>query len=99
MHRHLVVPLDADLHAGASIWTASRSWNCDWLALTRQDRAGGAGKLLEVAARLELPISFLTNGAWSERSVEIATPDLVLAWLQRDVPAQPEGGCGAVAEA
>ncbi len=81
LHRHLVVPLDADLLEQAALWEAARRWNCDWTALTRLDRTRRPGKLLDLLARVSFPVSLCARGAWPEREPELAGPGQLADWL------------------
>lgn len=83
-HRHFVVPLDLDLREGGELWEAARLWNCDWIAATRLDRCRGAGKLLDLQARLQLPFSVYANGPWPEQEPVLAKADALAALIVRE---------------
>lgn len=73
-HRHLVYPLDRDPRDSTAIIEAARSWNCDWLALSRVDQTTRRGKLLDLLDRLPLPVSLVGDTAWPEGSPQLASP-------------------------
>ncbi len=71
--RHFVVPLDIDLQDATPLWTAARDWNCDWLTLTRLDLTARPGKLLDLCAAVQLPVSLLGEGPWPAGNVRPVT--------------------------
>jgi len=77
-HRHLIIPLDVDLHDCAPLWAAGRAWNCDWLALSRGDLSARFGKLLDMVEELPLPVSFLRQGPWPRGQLRIASSKLLV---------------------
>lgn len=77
-HRHLAVPMDRDFQDLAHLLQIVRSWNCDWLALTRMDGTRRAAKLLDLVENIPLPVSFtLENGAGSV-TIRRANPEQLL---------------------
>ena len=58
-HRHLVLPLDGDPRDQADLAPLTRTWNCDWLALTNTGRTRRWGKVLDLQRSLSLPLSLL----------------------------------------
>lgn len=72
-HRHLVVPLDRDLRDCDLLAEAARSWNCDWLALSRLDRTRMTGKILDLAERIPLPYSVCGEIQGAEHRLRIAS--------------------------
>ena len=78
VHRHLLLPVDADLAERERAWAVARTWNCDWLALTRLDLTARAGKLIDILLAAPLPLSLLSGGAWPGPGAEIATPARLL---------------------
>ena len=77
-HRHLIIPLDVDLHDCVPLWAAGRAWNCDWLALSRGDLSARSGKLLDMVEELPLPVSFLGQGPWPRGQLRIASSRLLV---------------------
>ncbi|MBU1071990.1 hypothetical protein KKG45_01950, partial [bacterium] len=71
VHRHLLLPLDADLAERERAWAEARTWNCDWLALTRLDLTARAGKLIDILLAAPLPLSLVNGGAWPGPGAEI----------------------------
>lgn len=71
-HRHLVVPLDRDLRDIGQLRAAARAWNCDWLAVSRMDRTGLMGKLLDLAETIPLPYSLCGESRGAEELLTIA---------------------------
>lgn len=72
-HRHLVVPLDRDLHDVKDLQIAARAWNCDWLALSRLDRTRLQGKILDLAESIPLPFSIRSENRGSQELISIAS--------------------------
>lgn len=77
-HRHLLMPMDRDFLDLADLREAARSWNCDWLALTRLDGTRRAAKLLDLIDSIPLPVSFMAENAVGEGILAGATPELLL---------------------
>lgn len=77
-HRHLVFPLDRDLRDCQPVLEAARSWNCDWIALSRVDQTGHRGKILDLLDRLPLPISLVGDTSWPAGEPRLASPALLL---------------------
>lgn len=77
-HRHLLIPMDRDFQDLDDLREAVRSWNCDWLALTRLDGTRRAAKLLDLIDRIPLPISFMAENAVGEGVLASATAELLL---------------------
>ncbi|MCK9997044.1 MAG: hypothetical protein KAH56_12295, partial [Candidatus Krumholzibacteria bacterium] len=77
-HRHLLMPMDRDFMDLDDLRHAARSWNCDWLALTRLEGTRRAAKILDLVDRIPLPISFLSDQAMGEGILAAATPELLL---------------------
>ncbi len=77
-HRHLMMPMDRDFQDLDELRTAARSWNCDWIALTRLEGTRRAAKILDLIDRIPLPISFLSDHAMGEGILAAATPELLL---------------------
>ncbi len=82
IHRHLVVPLDADFEDLDVHAAAARTWTCDWTVLTRVDRSGRPAKILDLHERIPLPTA-LVGPNTAQAVVTIATGggllDLMLA--------------------
>jgi flagellar biosynthesis GTPase FlhF len=72
-HRHLVYPLDRDPRDSSAIITAARTWNCDWLALSRVDQTVLPGKLLDLLDRLPLPVSLIGDADWPDGNPQLAS--------------------------
>ncbi|MBK9303288.1 MAG: hypothetical protein IPM94_05215 [bacterium] len=72
LHRHLVLPLDLDLGDRERLWETGRSWNCDWLALTRGDLSARPGRLLDVLLTSPFPVSLRATGPWPDELPVIA---------------------------
>jgi len=87
-HRHLVQPLDADAAADVRQWTHARTWNCDWIAVTRTDLAARPGRLLELAMGAPLPLSLTSGAAGGTVSAEIADPERLVAAILGGTVAQ-----------
>jgi hypothetical protein len=94
-HRHLVVPLDADLRELGGLWEAGRLWNCDWTALTRLDRTRWRGKLLDLLGRLACPLSLFARGPWPDSEPVIASSRELAAWLLEDSATARAAAAGA----
>jgi flagellar biosynthesis GTPase FlhF len=77
-HRHLLIPMDRDFLDLDDLREAVRSWNCDWLALTRLDGTRRAAKLLDLIDSIPLPVSFMAENAVGEGLLDSATPELLL---------------------
>ena len=77
-HRHLLMPMDRDFLDLNDLTEATRSWNCDWLALTRLDGTRRAAKLLDLIDSIPLPVSFMAENAVGEGLFTSATPELLL---------------------
>jgi hypothetical protein len=73
LHRHLVFPLDRDLRDCRGILDAARTWNCDWIALSRVDQCGLRGKILDLVDQLPLPISLLGAADWPNGLPRVAS--------------------------
>jgi len=80
-HRHLVQPLDADAAGDARQWRHARTWNCDWIALSRQDLAPRPGRALELAMAAPHPLSLASRRQGGELRVEIADAERLVADL------------------
>jgi len=83
-HRHLSVPMDRDFDDLDDLREAARSWNCDWLALTRLDGTRRPAKLLDLMENIPLPVSFTLDNVPDPQVVRRANPDQlldrILAW-------------------
>jgi len=77
-HRHLLMPMDRDFLDLDDLREAVRSWNCDWLALTRLDGTRRAAKLLDLIDSIPLPISFMAENALGEGVLASGTAELLL---------------------
>ena len=77
-HRHLLIPMDRDFQDLEDLRDAVRSWNCDWLSLTRLEGTRRAAKLLDLIDRIPLPISFMSDNAMGEGILAAATAELLL---------------------
>jgi flagellar biosynthesis GTPase FlhF len=86
-HRHLVVPLPADLREKGEVWQAARLWNCDWLALTHLDGSARPGKILDILGRVSLPFSLLSCGPWPESAPQIARSPALVQLILGENPA------------
>lgn len=56
-HRHMVVSLAADLPSAETGADLARTWNCDWLAVSRPRRFDREGKILDLLELISLPVS------------------------------------------
>ncbi|PIV80574.1 hypothetical protein COW53_08895 [bacterium CG17_big_fil_post_rev_8_21_14_2_50_64_8] len=56
-HRHMVVSLGTDLPAAGTGADLARTWNCDWLAVSRPRRFEREGKILDLLELISLPVS------------------------------------------
>jgi len=77
-HRHLMLPMDRDFLDLGDLRAAARSWNCDWLALTRVGGTRRPAKLLDLFDNIPLPVSFLAEGGAKEGSITCATGEMLL---------------------
>jgi hypothetical protein len=77
-HRHLSVPMDRDFQDLDDLREAVRSWNCDWLALTRVDGTRRAAKLLDLVESIPLPISFTFENVLVAGILSRANPEQLL---------------------
>lgn len=77
-HRHLVLPLDADMADQADLVPAVRAWNCDWLAVARTDRSRRWAKLLDLTVTVGLPFSLLAADPLRGGQLEIAASGRLL---------------------
>jgi len=93
-HRHLVVGLDRDLQDIEELQTVARSWNCDWVAVSRTDRTRRPGKLLDLVEGVPLPISLTSANPAAGGDLNIAASgallDLILAAAGREHDTQAE---------
>jgi len=94
-HRHLLVPMDRDFMDLDDLREAVRSWNCDWLALTRLDGTRRSAKLLDLIDSIPLPVSFMAENAVGEGLLTSATSELL---LDRILAADTSAGCRPGAE-
>ena len=77
-HRHLLVPMDKDPRDMSSLNLASRSWNCDWLAVSRTDMTNRPAKMLDLLERIPVPVSLIGKDPARTGCLEIAQSDRVL---------------------
>lgn len=77
-HRHLQVPMDRDFLDLAELREAARTWNCDWLILTRTESTRRPAKLLDLLEAIPLPVSLLASGMDSLGGPENATSEKLL---------------------
>ena len=77
-HRHLLIPMDRDFQDLDNLRDAVRSWNCDWISLTRLEGTRRPAKLLDLIDRIPLPISFMSDNAMGEGILAAATAELLL---------------------
>jgi len=77
-HRHLLIPMDRDFLDLTDLREASRTWNCDWLALTRLEGTRHPAKLLDLIDRIPLPVSFMADTTQGEGILASATSELLL---------------------
>jgi len=77
-HRHLLMPMDRDFLDLDDLREDARSWNCDWLALTRLDGTRRAAKLLDLIDSIPLPISFMAENALGEGVLASGTAEMLL---------------------
>lgn len=77
-HRHLLVPLDKDPAEMAWLTLASRTWNCDWIAITRRDLSSRPAKVLDLLEEIPLPMSLLASNPAHGGELAIARSDQVL---------------------
>lgn len=91
-HRHLVFPLDRDLRDIDAVIRNARTWNCDWLALTRVDQTSRLAKILELLELLPLPLSLVGDVTGGRGEPRVAEPgfltDLMLAGDKHHVVAE-----------
>jgi flagellar biosynthesis GTPase FlhF len=80
-HRHLLVPLDADLNDQVDLGQTARTWNCDWLVLTRLDRTRRPGKILDLHEMIPLPISLTVGAPGSDPGPGIARSAELVDWI------------------
>ncbi len=77
-HRHLMVPMDKDPRDMAVLNQASRSWNCDWIAVSRTDMTARPAKMLDLLEHIPVPVSLIGSDPARTGSLEIAQSDRVL---------------------
>ncbi len=77
-HRHLLVPMDKDPRDMSGLNQASRSWNCDWIAITRTDMTSRPAKMLDLLERIPVPVSLIGRNPARTGNLEIAQSDRVL---------------------
>ncbi|MCB1183737.1 hypothetical protein KDM41_09895 [bacterium] len=90
-HRHLLVPLDRDPRDMAGLRAAARTWNCDWIVLSRTDMTTRPAKMLDVLASVPVPVSLVGARPRSGGDgLEIAQSETLLdAMLAASVTAGP----------
>ena len=76
-HRHILIPVNQDPRDMDTVTNAARSWNCDWLGLTRLELTGRPAKILDFADATPLPISLIQNLG----QVEIASSAKLLDFI------------------
>jgi len=76
-HRHMLIPSIQDPRDMKSVVGSARSWNCDWLGLTRMEQTGCPAKLLEFIDSVPLPISLIEDRS----AVDIATSGRLLDYI------------------
>ncbi len=76
-HRHMLIPTNQDPQDMDAVTTAARTWNCDWLGLTRMELTGRPAKVLDFADANPLPISLTQNNG----RVEIASSGKLLDFI------------------
>ncbi len=87
-HRHLLIPMDRDFQDLDDLRATARSWNCDWLSLTRLEGTRRSAKLLDLIDRIPLPISFMSDNAMGEGILAAANVELLLdRILTTEIPA------------
>jgi len=77
-HRHLLVPMDKDPGDMDFLNTAARSWNCDWIAITRTDLTTRPAKMLDLLERIPMPVSLTSANPAHGGSLEIAQSDRIV---------------------
>ncbi len=77
-HRHLMMPMDRDFQDLDYLSDAVRTWNCDWISLTRLESTRRSAKLLDLIDKIPLPVSFMSDSAMGEGILAAATPELLL---------------------
>ena len=55
----------------------ARTWNCDWLVLSRVDQTDLRGKILDLLDRLPLPVSLVGDTEWPEGAPRVANSGLL----------------------
>ncbi len=81
-HRHLLISGDQDPSDLDTLARAAKSWNCDWIVVTRLDQTLKPGKILDFTDTIPLPISLAGFGPRASETLEIASSvrliDLIL---------------------
>ena len=77
-HRHLVIPLDRDFQDLEELKAAARTWNCDWLALSRLDQTRLQGKILDLVESIPLPFSLWGETIGTRETLSIADSGALL---------------------
>lgn len=77
-HRHLVVPLDADLDDLLDLAQLGREWHSDWIAASRCDLSRRPGKFLDLAEIFPVPFSLLGELGNQGMTLSIAASGAIL---------------------
>jgi flagellar biosynthesis GTPase FlhF len=79
---HLVLPATLRDREAAAVAAAYRRLGASRLLLTKLDECEQPEGVLELAASLDLPLSYWTSGQRVPEDIAVAWPDELLAWLQ-----------------
>jgi len=86
-HRHLLVPMDKDPRDMDQLNSASRAWNCDWIAVSRTDMTTRSAKMLDLLERIPIPVSLISGDPARTGELEIAQSDRILDQMLGGSPA------------
>ncbi len=96
-HRHLLVPMDKDPRDMNPLSQAARTWNCDWIVVSRSDMTTRSAKMLDLLECIPVPISLVGNDPARTGRLEIAHSDRILdAMLSGSDPTDFRPGVAAV---
>ncbi len=77
-HRHILVPLDMDFQDLDETKNTAKNWNCDWVVISRIDRSGRPGKIIDLYEHIPLPVSLIGKKTGQTLVLDIASSDGIL---------------------
>lgn len=97
-HRHLLVPMDKDPRDMDALKQAARSWNCDWIVVSRTDLTRHPAKMLDLLEGIPVPVSLTASDPARTGRLEIAQSARLLdGMLDSGAAAEFTPGVAAIA--